>query len=302
MAVCCVSTDAAVASQAKPMVGVGDNGANMFKDQNYRSLEMPISRKVIAWDFYQHPDEVADLDTWLINAREVNVDPLISFGGLSTRASTRRLISVKEYKVMFTYFRERYPWVTSISPWNEVNHASQPTFNHPRRAAQYYNLVKKMCPGCNIAAADVLDQPNLWPWIKTFKKYAHHPTIWGLHNYGDVNYSTPWRKSYTKRFLKAVRGQVWMTETGGIIALGKKRDYNIDRGTIGVRNTLKLASRSKRVTRVYLYSWYGTEAPAGYENRKHGKKHKADRWDSGIVGPVGEPRPAFWELKKLLGK
>ena len=43
------------------------------------------------------------------------------------------------------------------------------------------------------------------------------PSIWGLHNYSDVNRLQSWR---TRELSKALGGQVWLTETGGIVQFG----------------------------------------------------------------------------------
>ena len=66
----------------------------------------------------------------------------------------------REFRRAFKAFRRTYPEVHEYSPWNEANHRSQPTFNNPRRAASYYNVVRAECRGCKIVAADVLDAPH----------------------------------------------------------------------------------------------------------------------------------------------
>jgi hypothetical protein len=48
------------------------------------------------------------------------------------------LPSVREYTKAFKAFRKRWPKIRIISPWNEANHRSQPTFKNPKRAAQFY--------------------------------------------------------------------------------------------------------------------------------------------------------------------
>ena len=40
-----------------------------------------------------------------------------------------------------------------LNSWNEANHGSQPTYRHPRRAAGFYNALRRVCRGCNVAAA-----------------------------------------------------------------------------------------------------------------------------------------------------
>ena len=101
--------------------------------------------------------------------------------------------------------------------WNEANHKKQPLFRKPRRAAQFYNVMREECRGCTIVAADVLDSSNMLPWLATFKRYARHPRDLGpaqLHRHeplqaaaGDVDAGAAARG----------RGQVWLTETGGIV-------------------------------------------------------------------------------------
>ena len=50
-----------------------------------------------------------------------------------------------------------------------------------------------------------------------FRRHAHEvePRYWGMHNYIDANRL---RTTGTRRMLRAVKGQIWFTETGGIVA------------------------------------------------------------------------------------
>ena len=50
-----------------------------------------------------------------------------------------------------------------------------------------------------------------------FKRYAKRPRIWGLHSYGDTNHFKPLSLTATRQLLRKVRGEVWLTETGGIV-------------------------------------------------------------------------------------
>ena len=76
----------------------------------------------------------------------------------------------------------------TFAPWNEANHVSQPTSKSPKRAAQYYDVLRKECKGCKVLAADVLDQSNVTSYLRSFIRYSHNRgRIWGLHNYKDVN-------------------------------------------------------------------------------------------------------------------
>src|SRR5204863_8565342 len=114
-------------------------------------------------------------------------------------------------------FHQRYPWVRLLQPWNEANSATQPTGTHPERAAAYYEAVRRACPSCVVSAADVLDSANMARWLRRFRRALHGrpPTLWGLHNYSDVN---RFRDPGTREFLSLVPGEVWFTETGGIVS------------------------------------------------------------------------------------
>ncbi|MDT9121554.1 hypothetical protein RSW84_29320, partial [Escherichia coli] len=79
-------------------------------------------------------------------------------------------------------FRRDFPTVKTFAPWNEANHESQPT--SPKRAAQYYDVLRRECKGCKVLAADVLDSSDVTSWLRSFIRYSHNRgRVWGLHNY-----------------------------------------------------------------------------------------------------------------------
>ena len=107
----------------------------------------------------------------------------------------------------------------TYSAWNEINHKSQPTYKSPAKAAGYYNVLRKYTKKKKFRAmaADMLDTGNMSRYLASFKRKAKGtPKLWGLHNYGDVNRR---RTTYTKQMLRSVPGEVWLTETGGIVKL-----------------------------------------------------------------------------------
>src|SRR3954453_18214691 len=79
----------------------------------------------------------------------------------------------------------------------------------------YFDTLASACRGCDIVAADVLDTDDMPQWLRAFSKAAHHtPRIWGLHNYLDAN---RFRTTGTEAMLRTVKGQIWFTETGGLV-------------------------------------------------------------------------------------
>ena len=199
---------------------------------------------------------------------------------------------MRQYTRAFKAFRKRWPQVKVISPWNEANHRSQPTFKKPKRAAQYYNVVRRYCRGCKIIAADVIDEVNMERWLRVFKRTAKKPRIWGLHNYRDTNKRKGQRLGGTKRLLKAVKGQVWLTETGGIVKFvlpngGTLFPQSESRANKATKRMFALAKRYRsRIKRLYIYHW---------------KQPSADhRFDAGLVRSDGTARPAYNTVRKQL--
>jgi Glycosyl hydrolase catalytic core len=282
-------------SNAAVLVGIGDQDANMFTDPLFTQLGVKRSRYFPSWNVAENPTEAAWLDDWLAKAQAAGVEPLISFHVKLGSACPRRpcqLPTVRQYTRAFKAFRDRWPQVKVISPWNEANHRSQPTFKKPKRAAQFYNVVRKNCRGCKIIAADVIDEVNMERWLRVFKRTAKKPRIWGLHNYRDTNKRRGQRLGGTKRLLKAVKGQVWLTETGGIVKFilptgGTLFPQSEARANRATKRMFALAKRYRnRIKRLYIYHW----KQSGSDNR----------FDAGIVRRDGTARPSYNTVRKQL--
>lgn len=273
-----------------PLVGVADNNAPMFYDSKYQALGGKISRRITPYDFYQDPVQLGRMDAWMKGAANAGIDPLISFEHSYTYPT--KLPTVAEYAEALKFALQRYPNLKTVSPWNEANHKSQPTVNNPKRAAQYFNITKIICPSCKIVAADVLDQKNMIPWLTKFQKYAKKPKIWGLHSYTDTNGGKTWKKSTTKAFLAKVKGEVWLTEVGGIVAFNYKYGYNEARASKATVAALNLGLKSPRIKRIYLYCWFGSLSPG------HGTFPYI--WDSGMISSNGTPRPAYYAVQNWM--
>ncbi|MGH2918621.1 MAG: hypothetical protein ACRDLS_08500 [Solirubrobacteraceae bacterium] len=286
---------AAPTAGAAELMGIADQSARMFSDPHFQSLDVPISRLVVSYDaVLRHTNEVADVDAWLRAARASRIEPLITFnhargcydGKGVVRSRRCRLPSAKRFAVAFAAFRARYPFVTVYSPWNEANHRSQPTAKRPERAAAFYNVVRRSCPACTVVAVDVLDHPGMVRYVRAFRRRAlDAPRVWGLHNYGDTNGR---RSSATRALLRAVKGEVWLTETGGIVRFGS-HVFGLARARKATEHMFGLARLSPRITRLYIYNWTGLGAG------------RRGRFDSGLTTPRGDPRPAYYVVRRHLG-
>lgn len=262
----------------------------MFADPNFQALGTKVSRKIIPYDFYKSTWETEQLRAWLAGAAALDIEPLIAFERSHTHP--RRLPSVAQYARAVRRLRAEFPGVRTFGVWNEANHHSQPTASNPKRAAQYFKAARRACVGCKIVAADLLDQKNMLPWLASFKRAAGGGArVWGLHSYADGNYGYSWRKSATRKLLGAVKGEVWLTEVGGIVAFSGHFRHNERRAADAIHDTLALAGNSRRIKRVYLYSWFGT---------KQSRSARKLKWDSGLVDAAGNPRPGLRVLRNWL--
>jgi hypothetical protein len=233
--------------------------------------------------------EPGRLDAWLQAARTHGIRPLVSFEhkrGMTCPGRKCKGPTASQYRRAWKAFHKKYPWVKDISPWNEVNSATQPTGTRPQSAAAYYNIVRANCRGCTIVAADLLDAPNIRRYALAFlAKAKGKPRVWGLHNYTDTN---RFRSRGTKALLETVRGKVWLTETGGVVRFVTSKGKvalpkSESRAKKAMDYMFRLAEQNaNRIKRIYVYQWKVNNA--------------FDRFDAGVVRPDGTPRPSFQVL------
>jgi putative glycosyl hydrolase len=302
------------AASAKVTVGISENNTALFSDPLFTSLGAKHVRIVMAYDVMTSGD--GDLENrvrpYLQAARAAKVEPLVTFehhagdANVCNRKKNRKkavcaLPGAKKYERNVKAFLKAFPWVKVISPWNEINHYTQPTSRDPKAAARFTDIVAKACKKCTIVAADVLDQANnvsakkpnysrTLSYIRTFNRALKTKrSICGVHNYSDVN---RFRTTGTKALVGALGcKQIWLTETGGLYKFTSFWTAATKKGcstsaSCQLKATKYLFSKtlkvSKSIKRVYVYTWFG-----GGERR----------FDSGLVADQ-QPRPAYREVKK----
>jgi hypothetical protein len=275
----CMSAPAAAAWHFE--LGIGEQQAHMFSDPRFGALELQHVRVVAPYDVVCRPGlQQYYLDVWLAAARRSGARPLVAFS-FSWREGRRwKLPSYRAYLRCFRAFRARYPDVQDFNPWNEANHSSQPTFRHPKRAAGFYNAMRRACPRCRVAAGDLLDWNHFRSWLARYRPHLRgRPRLWSLHNYIDVNRARTWRRSATRKLLRLTRGELWITETGGVVHSRRYSGYNENVAASATRRMLDYAGRSPRISRVYAYQWQAACRP--------------DLWDSAWFRSDGSARPAY---------
>jgi hypothetical protein len=273
------------ASSGALVIGIADQKPDMFSDPLFRSLDLRYARLAVSWDAMEHPWERAEVDAWMDDARAAGVQPLVGFG--HSRVARRSLPTPSRFKYDFRVFRARYPWATTFAAWNEANHCGEPTCHRPQLVAAYYRSMVRECPRCRILGAELLDMPNMASWVDAYQKHLGpraSPRSWGLHNDIDANRM---RTTGTRTLLAHTKGQVWFTETGGIVRRRNRQKVGFPESPAHAAKATRwvfdhLVPLSRRITRVYLYHW---NAVSG------------DNWDSGLIDPRGRTRPALAVLR-----
>jgi hypothetical protein len=276
----------------------------MFSSPFWQSLRLTRVRYIVAWDWHR-TGQRAEVAAFMDAARARGQNVLVAFtahrgcfdGRRYSPSRVCRAPSARAYRTAVRAFDDLYPWVRTYSAWNEVNHLSQPTFRSPRVAARYYRVLRDEGRRRHFRAmaADVLDAANMHSYLRSFLRSAPGtPRLWGLHNYQDVNRLT---SADTRRMLATVPGEVWLTETGGIVKFGDSPQfrYSESRAASRTRWMFELADRydssrrgmRSKITRLFVYKWFG-EPPGA-------------RMDVGLVDPDGSPRPALSVFRRHTG-
>jgi hypothetical protein len=272
------------AAHAKPVVGIADNKPDMFSDARFSALNIRYARIMAPYDAMHDASARTALDAWMAAAQLAGVRPLVTFDRSRRRTSYNP--SAAQMAKSVKDFRKRYPFLKEFATWNEANISKR-----PETVARWWSAMRRACPTCTILGADLLDRANVGAWATRFVRAAGRtPKVWGLHNYTDAN---TLKTTGTRTLLRAVKGAVWFTETGGVVSRhngsGVRFPTSASHAALATRFVFStLARLSPRVQRVYLYHW-NTGAGDGRT------------WDSGLIGPDDQARPALLALQDLLG-
>jgi hypothetical protein len=297
---------AAPAASHAYLVGVADQNASMFVDPFYTQLiaKQPSSQRISR---YIAPYDVANANrrnkaflnefiNWYRHAQADHVQMLVAF--YHSELTPTRMPSSAIYQRDVRALIKRFPAVKAWQPWNEANRGNikhvldSPT---PSQAAGYYKALRGACGGCTILGLDILDQANVRPTLRYIAQFRSRlrrlhvpsPRLWGLHNYSDTN---RFGSSRTRAILAAVPGDVWLTETGGIVKFGgafpNKKGSGNRRAERALTYMFSLAAKYRRIQRLYIFQWSGASARA--------------RFDAGLTDAHGVPRPGYVVVCKHL--
>jgi Glycosyl hydrolase catalytic core len=282
-------------------VGVGDQQASIFDQPAFQRAKLKRVRYFVAWNVMANTAGRLVARAFVQRARRDGFSVLLHVSSDNLQIKKAKLPSVAQYKSkvgrLVTYFRGL--GVREFGTWNEANHASQPTYRSPTRAAQFfremYRMVKGRCSSCAVVALDVLDQTGVERYMRTWYRalsstYRRRATIVGIHNYGDVNRR---RTTFTRNIIRQSHKynrstRFWFTETGGIVKFGRSFPCSTSRAASRLKGMFELARtyHSSGVDRAYVYNWTGAGCDA--------------RFDAGLTAPDGSTRAGYSVLRQQL--
>jgi hypothetical protein len=276
-------------ASASYLTGIGDEQTTMFSNPLYTQLHTKITRYIAPYDAAVRSDGLAKAREWIGDAEAQHEQVLVAF--YHSEHTPTKMPSVATYQKDVAAFVKDFPKVRQYQSWDESNRgniAHVLASPSATSAAEYYQALARVCKGCSAIGLDVLDAANISPtlrYISEFKREVRRlhiamPKIWGLHNYSDVNRLESWR---TRELIKAFGGQVWLTETGGVVQFGptflNKHGAGLTRAAKVLKYMFSLAAAHSQIKRLYIYDWSGGTA--------------STRFDAGLTNAKDQPRAGY---------
>jgi hypothetical protein len=291
-------------ASASYLTGIGDQETEMFSNKLWQQLHTKIVRYIAPYDAAARPYSLMLAQRWIAAAEAQHQQVLVAF--YHSEYTPTKMPSVSLYERDVKRFVALFPRVRQYQAWNETNRGtvieSVKGKRHvglvspsPGQSAAYYKALRAVCKGCTITGLDILDGPNIGPslaYLAQFKHALAHlkvpmPHLWGLHNYSDTNRFSSAR---TRAVLAAVPGEVWLTETGGIVKFGgafpNVKGSGLRRASRALSYMFGLAASNSRIKRLYIFQWSGSRGAA--------------RFDAGLTDPHYNPRPGYVTVCKQL--
>jgi hypothetical protein len=271
------------------LTGIGDEQGEMFGNQLWAQLHTKIVRYIAPYDAVAHPYSLDEAKYWIGQAEAHHQQVLVAF--YHSEYSPLRLPSVAAYQKDVAKFVKLFPHVRQYQAWDEANRGYiGGVLASPSAAAdaRYYQALIRVCRGCTVIGLDVLDAQYIGPTLEYISEFKHEigklktimPKIWGLHNYSDINRLESWR---TRALVRAMGGQVWLTETGGIVQFGgafpNKHGSGLVRSAKVLKYMFAVAGAIPQIKRLYIYDWTGGNSRT--------------RFDAGLMNAHDQPRPGY---------
>ena len=271
-------------------VGITDNGSSMFTSHWWKIANFKVARLAVPWNVAsdrRYRSTLSDARAWIKAAQAAHVQTMVTFGADPGNAGNY-VPSDKVYTAAIKAFLHDFPQVKQYIPWNEPEFIYRSLSRQPGLAAAYFNTMVRWCHHCKIVAGGFYRPANdgLASWIRAYKHgLRFKPVAWAIHPYDDIRSHTTAAIGTLERFVGG--SQIWLDEISGVERRGHWPFPN--QSPNGANNDERflfaLPKRFHNITRIYHFEWQGPAASL----------HVG--WDSGLLGPGGKPRPAYWTAR-----
>ena len=278
------------------LTGIGDEHVQMFAQPIYQRLHTKIVRYIAPYDAVRHA-ALAELRDRLHPRRRTDGEQvLVAF--YHSEFTPTVLPSVSQLSARRRKIRQALPPRAPVPVLGRVQPRQRPgrllePLGRGRRALLPGAVARLQ--GLHRIGLDVLDAYNIEPtlaYIAEFKREIGRlqtvmPSIWGLHNYSDINRLQSWR---THQLVRALGGQVWLTETGGIVKFAGEfsnvHGSGLRRSAKVIKYMFAVAGAIPQIKRLYIYDWTGGTA--------------STRFDAGLTNSRNQPREGYVAVCRAL--
>ena len=257
----------------------------------------------------QDAAELAQATAFVTAARAAGVSTLLHISTTDLRSKRGQVVSTTTYRRNVGRLVALLPQARRASDfgaWNEVNHASQETWNRIGNAVSYfksmYSAVRSRCTSCRVVGLDVLDQAGVGP-LHALLLRAPEPDVAQAPERPSASTTTPTSTATARPGRR--RSSTPRAATTGARSSGSPRPARSRASARRSRTTSRARPRGSRtcsrspaaiarrgVERVYSYNFFGIE--------NQGTCCGRCRFDAGLVDPDGTPRPVFSVFKQKL--
>lgn len=277
---------AAAAPARAVELGIADSNATTLAERWWDGLSVKRVRVVLPYDVAL--ESVGDagarrreeFDQLRASAAAKGVVLTVSFAASAdNRAPSGDALAptAQQFAEGFAAFRNAYPDITEISPWNEPNNPDGRTYPlaaDPALAAQFFLIVQSQCPTCTVIAGDFAGIAGDDAYFDAYAAALGGaiPAVWAFHDHGDVNsFQTPNGPDsarVARYYLSKLQGpyanaRIWINEVGARYRDASGQLWGDDSQAVATQFLLGLATLDPRIDRIYYYNFSNQCTTAG---------------------------------------
>jgi hypothetical protein len=259
-------------------LGVSDSKAQTLDEPFWNGLGINRIRVVLPFDVVGATGDAGrrrreDWETLRTAANARGVRLHVSFAASAdVRSPSGEALAptLEEFDAGFRAFRERYPEITEISPWNEPNNPDGRTYPlaaDPVLAANLWLRAQAICPSCTIVAGDFAGIENDDAYVDAYQgtllAAGAIPAVWAFHDHGDINSfqaEGPDSARVARYYLSKLQGpwvgsRIWINEVGARFRDAGGLVWGDESQQLATQFLLGLATLDPRIDAIYYYNY-----------------------------------------------